>query len=338
MGKSGMTLHRHLNGTEGNMADKTYYDALLADVRKFQKENRLDEARSLLRDLQKEPDNGLMGPKTVFGLPRRLHAALLRQAKVEKDTLKRIGYQYTLVPPPEVLAPYGIFDVSGHRALAEANRKPVPKIIHQIWIGPKELPVSIEAWRKHAEDNGCEFRLWREADIDREGITDNPVFADMLRRGDYPGAVDVARYVILERFGGIYLDCDWYPARDDISFHDLLPLQGLTAFAEEVPRDTGRGSVLLANSFIAAPPQHPVFTRMLTAIPAALHDMPRAPAWWATGPLLFTVVARAASICLAGADFVVGSLPDKAPLDDVLAVRAAIDENSSGLLIAWKSW
>lgn len=320
------------------MADKTYYDALLADVRKLQKENRLDEARSLLLEMQKEPRNSFMGPQTILGFPRRLHASLLRQAKAEKDTLKRIGYQYTLVPPHDVLAPYGVFDAKERRELAEANRQTVPRIIHQIWIGPRELPASINAWRAHASRHGYEYRLWREADLEQQGVTGNPVFADMLKRGDYPGAVDVARYIILERLGGIYLDCDWYPAQDGFSFHDQLPLCGLTAFAEEVPRDTGKGSVLLANSFIASPPHHPVFRRMLSAIPVVLKDMPRAPAWWATGPLLFTVVARAGSVCLASADFIAGSLPDKVPLEDVLAMRATFGDDNSGLLIAWKSW
>lgn len=331
-------LHPHLNGTTGKMADKTYYDALLAEIRTLQKENRLDEARSLLTRLQEEPHHGLMGPQTVLGLPRRLHAALLRQAKVEKDTLRRVGYQYTLVPAPDVLAPFGAFNGHERRALNEANRQPVPRIIHQIWIGPKNPPVSIDAWRAHAARHGYDYRLWREADLEQEGITDNAVFADMLKRGDYPGAVDVARYIILERLGGIYLDCDWYPARDDESFHDALPLSGLTAFVEDVPRQTGRGSVLLANSFIAAPAKHPVFGRMLSAIPVVLKDIPRAPAWWATGPLLFTVVARAGSICLADAGFVAATLADRAPLNDVLAMRETLDSDGAGLLIAWKSW
>lgn len=55
----------------------------------------------------------------------------------------------------------------------------------------------------------------------------------MLDKRDYPGAVDVARYKLLDRFGGIYLDCDWYPARDDLSFDAVLPMIGLMAFDEK---------------------------------------------------------------------------------------------------------
>lgn len=320
------------------MPDKKHYDELLIKARALQAEHRFSDARDLLNGLVSDENRHLMGEITALGLPRRLHSAMLRLAKDEGDVIRRTGYQYTLVPPPEVFEKYGAFSASERQRLASKNRETVPKIIHQIWIGDKELPVSTAAWEDHARKHGYEYRLWREADLESEGVTDNAVFANMLSQRDYPGAVDVARYIILERLGGIYLDCDFYPARDDISFHDLLPLIGLSAFAEEVPRKTGRGSVLLANSFIAAPPGHPVFTRMLAAFPDILAAMPKAPAWWATGPLIFTVVARAGSVCLADAGFVAASLPDRASYDALKALRAAMTPEDTGLLIAWKSW
>ena len=320
------------------MPDKKHYDELLIKARALQAEHLFSDARDLLNVLVSDENRHLMGEITALGLPRRLHSAMLRLAKDEGDVIRRTGYQYTLVPPPEAFEQYGVFSASERQRLASKNRETVPKIIHQIWIGDKELPVSTAAWEDHARKHGYDYRLWREADLESEGVTDNAVFANMLSQRDYPGAVDVARYIILERLGGIYLDCDFYPARDDISFHDLLPLIGLSAFAEEVPRKTGRGSVLLANSFIAAPPGHPVFTRMLAAFPEILAAMPKAPAWWATGPLIFTVVARAGSVCLADAGFVAASLPDRASYDAIKALRAAMTPEDTGLLIAWKSW
>ncbi|MNY19659.1 hypothetical protein D3C86_1531020 [compost metagenome] len=109
-------------------------------------------------------------------------------------------------------------------------------------------------------------------------------------------------------------------------------------FDEKTPRDTGQGSMLLANSFIAAPAGHPVFGKMLEAFPGIIEDMPRAPAWWSTGPLIFTVIARAGSISLAPASFVAASLPDRAAFDEVEAVRRKLSTEAGGLLIAWKSW
>ncbi|QCL85779.1 mannosyltransferase [Agrobacterium pusense] len=279
-----------------------------------------------------------MGEQTVLGLPRRLHAARLRLAKAEGDMVARIGYQYTLVPPPQVLEKYARFSVEERRTINLKSREDVPRLIHQIWIGEKSPPMSVEAWAAHALKHGYDYRLWREADLEREGVFANSVFNRMLSEGDYPGAVDVARYILLERFGGIYLDCDWYPARDDVSFDSFLPLAGLTAFDEKTPRNTGQGSMLLANSFIAAPAAHPVFRKMLAAFPDILEEMPRAPAWWSTGPLIFTVIARQGSISLAPAAFVAASVPDRTPFDTVDAIRRDLAKDAGGLLIAWKSW
>ncbi|WCK01761.1 glycosyltransferase family 32 protein [Agrobacterium tumefaciens] len=320
------------------MSDKKYYDAELDKARQLQNDGRYAEANALLLSLVAAKDAHLMGERTVLGLPRRLHAARLRLAKAEGDLVARIGYQYTLVPPPQTLAKYVQFSTEERRMINLKSREDVPRLIHQIWIGEKAPPVSVKAWAAHAARHGYDYRLWREVDLEREGVFSNSIFNRMLSEGDYPGAVDVARYILLERFGGIYLDCDWYPARDDRSFDAFLPLMGLTAFDEKTPRDTGQGSMLLANSFIAAPAGHPVFRKMLEAFSGIIEEMPRAPAWWSTGPLIFTVIARAGSISLAPAPFVAASLADRAPLEAVEAIRRELAAQESGMLIAWKSW
>ncbi|WP_421358788.1 glycosyltransferase family 32 protein [Agrobacterium rosae] len=318
------------------MPDKAYFDKKLTAARQAIAEKNLGEARAILDELSNAHNGHLMGETTALGLPRRLHSVFLALAKAQGDAVSRVGYQYHLVPSPDVFQPYGRFSADERRLIAAKNREAVPHIIHQIWIGDKPVPVSTGAWAAHAKKHGYEYRLWRESDLEREGVLSNPIFAGMLAERDYPGAVDVARYIILSKLGGIYLDCDFYPARDDLSFGDILPMIGLTAFAEDVPRKTGQGSVLLANSFIATPPAHPVFTRMIEVFPAILETLPKAPAWWATGPLIFTVVARSGSVSLAGGDFVAAFLPDRSPLSAVEAARA--DVKGDGLLIACKSW
>jgi mannosyltransferase OCH1-like enzyme len=295
-------------------------------------------ARALLAALADHPDAQSLGEKTSLGLPRRLHAAMLRLAKAEGDLISRIGYQFHLVPDPARLAALARATAAERRAITEANRQPVPHTIHQIWIGPHAPPPATRAWATHAAAQGYAYRLWLEADLAALGLMDAPAYRDMLARDDYPGAVDVARYAILEREGGIYLDCDWYPARDDIGFHDVMPLLGLTALAEETPRNTGAGSLLLANSFIAAPPAHPVLARLNAALPTVLAEMPRAPAWWSTGPLIFTLMARMGSLTLADATLVAATLKRGAPASEVAAIRASAEVRGAGLLIGWKSW
>ncbi len=295
-------------------------------------------AEALLTGLAADPAIAALPAQTALGLPRRLHAALLHLAKAKGDPVARLGYQFHLVPPPEALAPLFQVSTSEQRAITAANRLPVPRILHQIWIGDLPVPAAVADWRQHAAIQGYDYRLWQEGDLFSLGLADQPVFAAMLARKDYPGAVDVARYAILAAEGGIYLDCDWFPARVDISFHDLLPLTGLTALAEEVPRETGLGGLLLANSFIAAPSGHPALLRLNARMSQPFDLLPEAPAWWSTGPLVFTLAARAGSISLAPPTLIAGSLANTATPGDLDALRAQTLQNDGGLMIAWKSW
>lgn len=296
-------------------------------------------ARTKLDALAGETDrDGTLGHPTLLGLPRKLHSAYLKLAKAEKRTVERMGLQQTLVPAPDLLAPYVTFTGEDRRAMNARNREVVPPVLHQIWIGTLPLPPGIEAWRAHASRHGLDYRLWRETDLAALGVNDHPTFAHMLAAGDYPGAVDIARYLVLAKEGGIYLDCDWYPARDDLSFADLLPLTGLSALAEETPRETGMGSLLLTNSFIASPPRHPVFERLLAILPDVTRLLPDGPAWWSTGPLIMTLLFRGTTFHVPDAAFVAANLPRRAAFADVEQARQAAVFEDGGLLIGWKSW
>ncbi|WP_299480000.1 glycosyltransferase family 32 protein [Cypionkella sp.] len=320
------------------MRAKQRMDAGIAVARSLVAQGKLTEAAVVLDTLVQDPETSTLPAQTALALPRRLHSALLHLAKAKGDAVARAGYQFHLVPRPEVLAPLFQFSTAEQLAIATANHAPVPRVIHQIWIGSLPVPTTVAAWRRHAAMQGYEHRLWQEPDLKRLGLENQPVYSAMLARQDYPGAVDVARYAILAAEGGIYLDCDWYPARDDIGFHHLLPLTGLTAWAETVPRHTGLGGLLLANSFIATPPNHPALHRLNARLPAVLDLMPEAPAWWSTGPLVFTLAARGGSVSLAPHSLVAGSLPDGAAITEVEALQARILANDGGLLIAWKAW
>jgi mannosyltransferase OCH1-like enzyme len=100
----------------------------------------------------------------------------------------------------------------------------IPKIIHQIWIGPNKCPdmwidtFRIDYIKKNPE---YEYILWNEDNI-------NPLFQDFPiyriiydLEYTYNGKSDLLRYLILYNYGGIYLDSDsvWI---NDKSFDDLL--------------------------------------------------------------------------------------------------------------------
>lgn len=297
-----------------------------------------EEARDILNALVNDPAIELLGQHTSLGLPRQLQSGLLKQAKADKNALHKIGYQYHLVPPPELLNSHARFSSSERGQIARLAREPVPRSIHQIWIGSKPAPAGTQAWNRHALQHGYTYKLWREEDLRQIGVLDNPIYQKLIAIGNFPGAVDVARYKVLEALGGIYLDCDWYPAREDISFHDLLPMMGLTAMPEDIPRNTGKGSLLLANSMLLAPASHPVFTRLLDALEQVWDEMPEAPVWWSTGPLIFTLMSRGGAVTLADAAFVAGALAQETPLSEVERWCHQAQQDDLGLLLLWKSW
>jgi inositol phosphorylceramide mannosyltransferase catalytic subunit len=319
------------------MINDADYKRMLAAAKNLIREGRLEEARNRLREIEAQLQ-GVADPVTSLGLPRRLQSALLKLAKAEGDAIRKIAYQFHLVPPPERLAAYAAFAVDERSVMVRQSRMPVPRIIHQIWLGSKPVPPTIGAWADHAHKHGYEHRLWREADLSQSGYDRHPALLRMLDEGDYPGAVDVARYLILRDLGGIYLDCDWYPAARMRTFEHALPMQGLNVFAEDTPRNTGRGGTLFANSFIATPPGNPVLVRLCDILTDLVKDLGDVPAWWSTGPLVFTVIARSGPVALADAGFVAAALPTETPLADVVRLANETDANGGGLLIAWKPW
>lgn len=297
-----------------------------------------DDARQILFEIAADPQRAALGLTTAADLPRRLQSALLKLAKAEKDPIRKTGYQFHLTPPPLQLAPFCKFSTTEKKAIAIANRRDVPRIIHQIWVGSNLIPTGTQAWSSHARAHGYEYRLWLEKDLQQLGILDHPAFVRMQSKGDYPGAVDVARYIILQQYGGIYLDCDWYPARLDLSFDELMAMKGICAMAEDIPRNTGKGGLLLANSLIMTPPNHPVFARILASLDDVETTLPDAPAWWATGPLLFTLMCRGGSMTLIDSDIVAGSLPQETQKAEVDAWCRTSEKKDGGLLLSWKSW
>lgn len=315
------------------MINEQDYKRMLGEAKSLIRRGSFAEARDLLQQIQAN-DLGKDDALTALGLPRRLQSALLKLAKAEGDAVARSGYQVHLVPPPQTLARYGVFSPAERARMVELSRVTAPRCIHQIWLGSRPVPPTVDAWAAHARANGYQHKLWREADLAENGYYRHTALHHMLQQGDFPGAVDVARYMILRDLGGIYLDCDWYPVSNSGSFHDFLPLTGLSVFAEEIPRNTGAGSTLFANSFIATPAGNPVFSRLCDALASVIEDLGDAPAWWSTGPLIFTVVARSGPVSLAGAGFVAPSAPAEASLLDVQAQAA----DAQGLLIAWKPW
>jgi len=99
------------------------------------------------------------------------------------------------------------------------QRPLIPKIMHQIWLGgsvPEIYNFYIDTL-KEANPDWVHF-LWTDADVEGFGLKNKGLFGNTKNLGSKS---DMFRYEILERFGGIYLDVDFYGVG---SFNELLYL------------------------------------------------------------------------------------------------------------------
>jgi mannosyltransferase OCH1-like enzyme len=129
----------------------------------------------------------------------------------------------------------------------------IPRIFHQIWVGPDPLPEEFAAYRQTWLDHhpGWELRLWTEETLPADPR--RPEGMELLRHPSERS--DILRFDLLSRFGGVYLDCD---------FECLRPIDGLL---EGVQAFAGyRKPGYVNNALIGAAPGHPFDERALVEI------------------------------------------------------------------------
>jgi len=83
----------------------------------------------------------------------------------------------------------------------------IPKIIHQMWIGPKPAPMKmIQTWiDKHPD---WQHILWTEDKIKEEFPNGFINQKHIDEHETWNGKCDIMRYEILHKHGGIFLDAD----------------------------------------------------------------------------------------------------------------------------------
>ena len=122
----------------------------------------------------------------------------------------------------------------------------IPKIIHQIWIGPNPVPEKVKWMMKTWKEMnpGWEYRLWTNEDLKDFGL-ENQLAFDAL--SNWGAKSDLWRCEILDRMGGVYVDID---------FECLKPLDDLH-HQYEFYCGILDGSEI-ANGLMASRPHHPI--------------------------------------------------------------------------------
>ena len=158
---------------------------------------------------------------------------------------------------------------------------PIPKIIHQIWIGPLNPPTKLmQTWKDKHPD--FEYILWTESEIEKRGMVfQSAAKIDMIK--EYCGKADMMRLEILYKYGGIYVDADSICIEPFDSF-----FMNNTAFAtyenENVRKD------LISNGTIGFIPNYPLCQDMVQWIVSDESDslILNFRAWYSVGPALLT--------------------------------------------------
>lgn len=135
----------------------------------------------------------------------------------------------------------------------------IPRTFHSIWVGdpmPEHLAVYVATWTQIHP--GWQHKIWGDGDLDWLQNQELYDFAEAITKHHGQFRADVARYEILHRYGGVYVDCD---------FEALAPIDelllGVDCFAA-----WETDGVWINNAILGTVPGHPMFAELIEGLPA----------------------------------------------------------------------
>ena len=171
------------------------------------------------------------------------------------------------------------YELNHYENVTPSQSPRIPKLIHMIWLGsklPKRFVVFMESWKQHHPD--WTFKLWTDEDI---GSFPFETGDAIHKVENYGQKSDIFRYEILNRFGGLYIDTDFFCLKP----HDILH--------HTCDFYTGMGPQIVYNGNIGAAPNHPIIQTCLRVLSKINIDKCHNGAnsiLHATGPKFFTNV------------------------------------------------
>ena len=134
----------------------------------------------------------------------------------------------------------------------------IPKKIHQIWIGPRPFPKECEILQKTWVDfhPDWEYKLWTNEDIEKFGLTNKKLYDQSTNWGQKS---DIARYEILYRIGGLYIDTDFECLHPFDILHESCNFYTGIAY-DNPPKFT------LFNGLIGSIPGHPILKECINSM------------------------------------------------------------------------
>lgn len=171
----------------------------------------------------------------------------------------------------------------------------IPKIIHQIWIGPRLVPMEwISTWKKFCKKYNWTHYLWTNKEVESFKLINKKHFDNAK---SWQQKSDILRYEILYKYGGIYLDADmiWL----NLNLEKYLPLDTANFIGVQEPYSSFYSTIgqpYLANGFICCTKNHIIMKKCITLLPKRLGLSTKA--FITTGPGLLNEAVRPYSITL----------------------------------------
>ncbi|WP_295543500.1 glycosyltransferase [uncultured Thiohalocapsa sp.] len=170
----------------------------------------------------------------------------------------------------------------------------IPRVIHQTWKDdrlPPQYATLADTWRRaHPE---WAWRLWTDADNLRLVEQEFPSLLGLYLDYPYPiQRVDLIRYLILYRYGGLYVDLDFE------CFKDITPLlDGRHCVLSEeaaVHNAVHCTHRIISNAFMAAEPGHLLFAAVMEDLQhhRSRQRVPDRIVLDTTGPMMLTRVVE----------------------------------------------
>lgn len=192
-------------------------------------------------------------------LPSLIYAAHDHITVVDFDISMNISpYYQTCLPEQNMAWRYAKKSFETHIAQHQIFMvKPrIPKIIHQIWVGPHPFPEHCKAfqktWKLHHPD--WIYILWTNDLVEDFGLKNKAQYDATQNYGE---KADIARYEILDKFGGLYIDTD---------FECLKPFDPLNHCCDFYAGISPESTLEVYNGLIGTIPGHPIIKYCIEAI------------------------------------------------------------------------
>ncbi len=154
----------------------------------------------------------------------------------------------------------GHYEAIKPSVVAREDEPKIPKIIHQIWLGPKAPPAYYwdykETWKKFHPD--WEYRFWTDKEVQELEFDLKDLYE---RTPNWGEKSDILRAELLERFGGLYIDTDFECVK---SFDELNYKYDFYA-GLEAPHNgditSSAPHVTISDALIGSCPGHPIIKK-----------------------------------------------------------------------------